>query len=162
LDAIVDHGIVQAQSEAEYTAGRALFEDYARFLGVDLGFQGFTSEVRQLPSIYGPPGGCLLLARRNAAFIGCVGVRRWSAGSCEMKRLYVQQVARGTGTGAALVLAAIERARAMGYRRMLLDTLPDMNAAHRLYESLGFRPCAPYRHNPIAGTTYMALDLAAT
>jgi carbonic anhydrase len=159
---MVLNAIVQAQSDAEYAAGRALFEDYARFLGVDLGFQGFTSEVQHLPSIYGPPGGCLLLARRDAAFIGCVGVRRWSAGSCEMKRLYVQQAARGTGTGAALVLAAIERAKAMGYRRMLLDTLPDMNAAHRLYAVLGFQPCAPYRHNPVAGTTFMALDLAAT
>jgi len=88
-------------------------------------------------------------------------VRRWDAHSCEMKRLYVRDSARGGGIGRSLVMAAIERARSMRYRRMLLDTLAAMTAARSLYAMFGFKPCEPYYHNPIPGTTFMALDLDA-
>jgi len=153
--------VIQAQSDLEYAAARALFEEYAARLGVDLGFQGFAAELNQLRDMYAPPAGCLLLARDDGQFIGCIGVRQFSADSCEMKRLYVKDAARGRGLGRTLVLAAIEAAISIGYRRMLLDTLADMLAARRLYAQLGFRDCEPYRHNPIPGTAFMALDLAS-
>jgi carbonic anhydrase len=57
------------------------------------------------------------------------------------------------------VLAAIKTAKSIGFRRMLLDTLAGMSAARRLYAALGFLECEPYCHNPIPGTTFMALDL---
>lgn len=151
--------VIQAQSDLEYAAARALFEEYADRLGVDLGFQGFAAELNQLQGMYAPPTGCLLLAREDGQFMGCIGVRQFSADCCEMKRLYVMDAARGRGLGRTLVLAAIEAATSIGYRRMLLDTLADMLAARRLYAQLGFRDCEPYRHNPNPGTAFMALDL---
>lgn len=151
--------VIQAQSDVDYAAARALFEEYAALLGVDLGFQGFAAELNQLQGMYAPPAGCLLLAREGGQFIGCIGVRRFSADCCEMKRLYVKDAARGRGLGRTLVLAAIRAATSIGYRRMLLDTLADMSAARRLYAALGFRDCEPYRHNPIPGTAFMALEL---
>jgi GNAT superfamily N-acetyltransferase len=151
--------LAQAQSAVEYAAAGALFLEYAAGLGVDLGFQGFATELNQLPAMYGPPNGCLLLARSDDQFVGCVGVRRWSTDQCEMKRLYVRDGARGGGLGRALVMAAIESARSMAYRRMLLDTLGGMRAARALYSALGFREIEPYCYNPIAGAVFMALEL---
>ena len=153
--------VMAAQAEADYSVARALFEEYAATLGIDLCFQGFSSELNQLQSMYGPPGGSLLLARSGGDFVGCVAVRRWSADSCEMKRLYVRDTARGAGIGRALAVAAISNASSMGYRRMLLDTLLDMVTARRMYGALGFRECEPYRHNPIPGTRFMELLLQA-
>ena len=79
-----------------------------------------------------------------------------------MKRLYVRALHRGSGAGRLLAERVIADARTIGYGRMLLDTLDSMQAAQRLYESLGFVDAEPYTHNPLAGVRYMQLDLRST
>jgi ribosomal protein S18 acetylase RimI-like enzyme len=130
---------------------RTLFREYVGSLGVDLSFQGFEEELAALPDGYD----VILLAGAD----GCVGVRPFEDGVCEMKRLYVRPAARGMGLGRTLAVAAVEHARTLGYRAMRLDTMPMMGSAQALYESLGFAEITPYRHNPVAGTRFMELDL---
>jgi ribosomal protein S18 acetylase RimI-like enzyme len=136
-------------------AVRALIAEYAASLGVDLAFQDFQHELETLETYYER----LLVAREGGALAGCVALRRIDDQTCEMKRLYVRPRFRGRDLGRALADAIIAEARARGYARMRLDTLPTMRSAMALYESLGFRDIAPYRFNPIAGSRWMELTL---
>jgi putative acetyltransferase len=154
--------IADARSAADIAAVRDLVAEYQVSLGVDLEFQGFSSELAGLPGAYAPPRGALLLATIDGAAVGCVAVRPIDDTQCEMKRLYVRPAGRGFGLGRALAERAIARAGAAGYHRMLLDTLPTMGDAQALYGRLGFVDVPPYRDNPIAGTRFLALDLAAS
>jgi putative acetyltransferase len=134
---------------------RTLFREYADSLGVDLSFQSFDEELAALPAGYD----AVLVAFVDDEPAGCVGVRALDRATCEMKRLYVRPAARGAGLGRVLAMRAIEHGRALGYERMRLDTLPTMAAARSLYRELGFVEIEPYRHNPIAGTSFMELRL---
>jgi GNAT superfamily N-acetyltransferase len=150
--------IIRAASVADLDEIRVMLREYARWLEVDLFFQNFEEELAGLPGDYRPPRGRLLVAEGA----GCIALRPIDDKICEMKRLYVRAEHRGTGLGRRLVLAVIEEAREIGYRRMRLDTMPKMDSAQRLYQTLGFRDIAAYRYNPEPGARFLELDLAGT
>lgn len=152
-------GISAVHSPPDIETIRALFLEYAAERGLDLGFQGFGTEVETLPGAYSAPGGTLLMARAGGLPVGCVAVRPNQPGIAELKRLYLRPAGRGSGLGRALVTTALDWARSNGYRRIRLDTVPGMEAAQQLYRSLGFREIPAYRHNPIPGVKFFELDL---
>lgn len=151
--------ITQARSADEIEIVRQLMREYQHKLGVDLSFQGFEAELDALPGSYAPPSGRLLLAVHEQTPVGCVALQRISASHAEMKRLYVPPSARGLGVGRKLVAQVLAEAQAIGYSEVVLDTLPNMTEAQRLYQQFGFRDIEPYRPNPIAGTRYLGKAL---
>ncbi|ENO96595.1 carbonate dehydratase [Thauera phenylacetica] len=148
-----------ADDTTELEHVRGFFRQYAAWLGVDLSFQGFADEIANLPGAYGAADGRLFYAEVDGQPAGCVGIRRFSEGVCEMKRLYVDPVFRGRGVGRKLALAAIKAAHLFGYRRILLDTVPSMRIAVKLYRELGFKEVPAYYPSPIEGTIFLTLDL---
>jgi GNAT superfamily N-acetyltransferase len=151
---------VHAESPRQIALARELFLEYGKSLGFNLCFQSFDEELAGLPGEYSPPEGRLLLAEHDGALAGCVALHKLEPHVCEMKRLYLRPQFRGKGAGRALAETIIWEARAIGYRRMRLDTVePVMQDAVAMYRRLGFTEIAAYCPNPIPGAMYMELEL---
>jgi GNAT superfamily N-acetyltransferase len=152
--------IEPAQKAGQIAAARQLFREYAEALAVDLCFQDFEAELRDLPGRYSPPRGIILLAAGpDDEMAGCAAVRPIDAEVCEMKRLFVRPPFRRWGLGRRLAEATLAFARNARYHTMRLDTLRRLGPALELYRDLGFREAAPYYENPIDDVVYMELEL---
>lgn len=151
--------IKSAVSEPLLSQIRDIFNEYQSYLNIDLSFQDYEQELLLLPGEYAYPKGRLYLAFIGENPAGCIALRPLKGNRCEMKRLYVNPEFRGKNIGKMLANKIIEDARLIGYSYMLLDTLPSMTSAIKLYKSLGFYEIASYRFNPIEGAMYMKLDL---
>jgi ribosomal protein S18 acetylase RimI-like enzyme len=150
-----------ASTSSDLAQARQLFLEYATEWNLDLSFQNFAAELEGLPEPYAPPTGRLLLSDCDGQLAGCVALRKFSEGVAEMKRLYVRPAFRGRKIGRALTEAILREAVQAGYGRMRLDTLARMGAAIALYTSLGFRPIAAYRHNPLADAVFLEVELGS-
>ena len=150
---------------------RELMRNYARWTEIDLCFQNFADELAALPGKYSAPEGGLWLADLDSFTtlegapmstpVGVVAVRALADSTCELKRLWVEPEAKGSGLGRELARTAISFARGAGYGEMKLDTLKNrMPAAIALYRSLGFVDAEPYTHNPEPDVLFMTLKLS--
>jgi GNAT superfamily N-acetyltransferase len=153
--------IVPVETEEDLAHVRRLFRAYVDWLGIDLSYQGFEEELAGLPGKYAPPEGALFLGKDcEGAILGCVGLRAFGEdGACEMKRLYVLPEGRGQGVGGALVEAVVKAAETAGYSDMLLDTLPSMTGAIKLYKAAGFKQVGAYYETPVTETVFFKKQL---
>ncbi|MCU0448155.1 MAG: GNAT family N-acetyltransferase [Microscillaceae bacterium] len=155
----IQPNLIFAHSPEDYQQARTLFEEYARTLSIDLGFQGFASELVQIAQQYqATDGGIVLLMLDNEA-IACAGLRRIDAHIAELKRMYIRPAFRGQGLGKLVLNAIIKLAQSLDYQYIRLDTLASMTEAIGLYEAFGFYEIAPYRYNPLPDAKYMELKL---
>jgi ribosomal protein S18 acetylase RimI-like enzyme len=80
--------------------------------------------------------------------------RELAPDEAHLRMLGVTPEAQGRGAGRALVEAAAALARSAGKRRLTLGTLPEMTAAQRLYERMGFQSGPPLEHDGLTRLTY--------
>ena len=145
------------QVEIEHV--RQFFRNYAAWLGVGLAYQDFGEEMAALPGRYSAPSGRLFFAVVDGKPAAGPGLRSATEGVCEMRGPYVEPETRGHGVGRELALAGIKAAKSLGYRKIMLDTLPAMRIAVKLYRELGFKEAPAYYPTPVEGTMFLALDL---
>jgi GNAT superfamily N-acetyltransferase len=149
---------IRAARPEDYAAlgeltGQAYLDDGLLDYGTDDPYLAVLRDVRhraehaEVLVAVDPAGGVI----GGVAFVGEPG--RFSdiavTGEAEFRTLAVAAPGRGRGIGAALVQECIDRARALGRRRLVLSTHPRMHAAHRLYERFGFVRDPERDWNPI-------------
>jgi len=85
-------------------------------------------------------GGAILIGELDSAVVGTVALIPLEEGTLELAKMTVSKAARGTGLGLALGKAALTRAKAMGARKVYLESNTILTPALSLYEKLGFQP----------------------
>jgi GNAT superfamily N-acetyltransferase len=145
---------------------RVLFREYRQWLAdhrevtafddsiLKVGLRDLDQEIDALPGAYGPPRGALFLALEGPKPIGCGALRPLGRNVGEIKRVYVRPTSRGGGLGRRITRAALNRARKLGYQRVVLDTLPTMTPAIALYTKMGFVPIEAYWAHPVPGALF--------
>ena len=147
---------------SDMDAVRDLLRAYARALDFQICFQGFEAELAAMPGPCAPPDGALLVVETGGRIVGTVALRPLGGDAAEMKRLYVTPEARGLGAGRALAEAAIDRARALGHARVVLDTVgATMKTAEALYRRMGFAPIPAYTETAHPEVAYYGKELTA-
>jgi putative acetyltransferase len=160
-----------ASTRVQIASARRLFTEYRRWLAthrevtdfddtiLHTGLARFDAEIRRLPGEYSAPRGALILATAGSRLAGCGGLRGLRGSDAELKRLYVRPRFRHLGIGRRIARTALRYARRMGYRRVLLDTLPLMTGAIGLYRGMGFTPIGPYWAHPVPDALFFEFRL---
>lgn len=121
--------------------------------------QNYDQEVQHLEEKYGRPNGRIFVAFYEGKLAGCIGLKKIDDETCEMKRLYVRPEFRGKHIGNILASRIIEEAKNIGYKSMVLDTLPFLTSAIKMYKKLDFYEIEQYNDSPMKDAVYMKLDL---
>jgi GNAT superfamily N-acetyltransferase len=101
--------------------------------------------------------GAMVRARLDGRLVGCGAVRRIDATVGEIKRMFVDESARGSKVGAAILDQLELRARRLGMTELKLETGPRQTGALGLYTSAGFERCnlfGEYVHTPLTSMCF--------
>ena len=101
----------------------------------------FDPTTDHLFELFKAPGSVYYVAEKNGIILGGCGIFPTEAlpeKTCELVKLYIDKAARGTGLGKALLLKAMDWAKANGYDQVYLESMPELSKAVSIYEKVGF------------------------
>lgn len=102
----------------------------------------FDASLDHLSAYYDRPGRAYYVLLDGETVVGGVGVAEFEdlPGCCELQKLYLAPAFHGRGLGSQMIRYIEDRARALGYRQIYLETHTALQAALRAYERCGYRP----------------------
>ena len=145
----------QVQSDSQREQAGALIREYLAWLnervereyGLGFDIEAMLESDLKDPDKFEPPEGRFYLVRYSGEIAGVGCLKKLDKDTAEIQRMYVSPVFRGKGIGRVIVDRLIADARSIGYRRLKLESLKFLEAAHSLYRSVGFREIKPYADN---------------
>jgi len=121
---------------------------------------GTDADLRDIESYYQRRGGAFdVLERMDGGILGCVGLAPIDTTTCELRKMYLAPGARRRGLGRRLLDSALGKAKALGFRRIVLETASVLTKAVALYKGYGFKPYRPDHLSERCNEAY-CLDLA--
>jgi len=110
------------------------------------------------------PNSIYHVAEENGIIIGGGGIyptENLPEGTCELVKLYLSPAARGKGIGKLLLEKSLAAAKAMGYKKVYLESMPELTIALPLYEKHGFTylSCAQGNSGHVGCDVWMIKDL---
>ncbi|MFH1089824.1 MAG: GNAT family N-acetyltransferase [Candidatus Uhrbacteria bacterium] len=96
-------------------------------------------DLENIRETYTNSGGEFLVVSLENKIIGMGALRKVDDETAEIKRMRVAINYQGHGVGSLILDRLIEKARELGYKKIILDTNEKQEAARRLYEKKGFK-----------------------
>ena len=121
---------------------------YLAWLGEELDGEGLDKDIAHWQSAYdGARGRLLVVEDPEGVVVGTAAVRLLEPGVGEIKRMWIRPAHQGKGLGRPLMDACLTEARALGCRRLRLDSERRLAAAVHLYRAYGFKEIPDYNGN---------------
>lgn len=140
---------IRAATNADGEAVRGVVGTVLAEFGFALDLSGTDADLNEVESSYA--GGAFDVLTHAGQVVGTVGLFPLGGGVCELRKMYLLGRHRGGGLGKRLLNVALDRAREMGFRRVVLETVSVLRVAIGLYESVGFCPFTPEHWHAGAG-----------
>ena len=100
---------------------------------------------------YDKPKSVYFVVENEGEIIGGAGVSQLENGDetiCELQKMYFLPEARGLGLGSQIMEKCLQSASHFGFKKCYLETMPNMDAAQKLYQKVGFE----YLCEPLGNT----------
>ena len=129
---------------------------YAEEQGLTIGFEALVARIAaDFVDRFDPAHEAAWIAERDGQRLGCVFLvqardearQQVIPAAAQLRMLLVEPAARGQGLGRRLVDECERFARAQRYRRILLWTNRNLDAARAIYEKAGYRLIASEPHH---------------
>jgi putative acetyltransferase len=111
-----------------------------------------------LYELFQSPGSFYLVAENSNQLLGGAGIfpsAGLPTGVCELVKMYLHKAARGKGLGRLLINQCLEKAKTLGYKKVYLETMPELGKAVSVYEKFGFS----YLNGPMGNTGHFGCDV---
>ena len=112
----------------------------------------------QLFELFQKNGAAYFIAEQDGQVVGGGGIfpsPGLPVGTCELVKMYLLPLARGTGIGATLMNTCLSKAKEMGFVNMYIETLPELKKAISVYEKFGFN----YLDKPLGNTGHFGCSV---
>jgi ribosomal protein S18 acetylase RimI-like enzyme len=147
-----EHRLVGDLTAQAYLDDDLVGPEYAEVIR-DVGARADLSDVL-VADLDGRPAGSVTFALGGTPY-----AERCAPGEAEIRMLGTDRGARGHGVGTALTLACVAQAREAGCSAVRLSTGPEMVAAHRIYERMGFLRTPERDWSPVPGVDLLTYVL---
>jgi putative acetyltransferase len=110
-----------------------------------------------LYNLFQKEGSTYYVAELNHKIVGGAGIYPSDGlpnDTCELVKMYLLPEARGLGLGKELINLSLAFARQAGYKKVYLETMPELKQALSVYEKFGFQ----YLDGPMGNTGHFGCD----
>jgi len=118
----------------------------------------FDPTTDDLFTLFSTPGSEYWIATDAGVIVGGCGVYPTPGlpeGCAELVKLYLDSSYRGKGIGWHLMEKTFESAKRLGYKKLYLESLPELNRAITLYEKAGFKMLS----SPLGNSGHFGCDI---
>jgi putative acetyltransferase len=131
--------LIQQSDDADL--GKLIKSVLAEFKANKPGTAYFDESTDHLSTVFENPKSAYWVIEEEEKIIGGAGIFPTDGlppNTCELVKIYLYPVARGKGLGKALMNICFEKAKALGYENIYLESMPELNQAITMYEKMGF------------------------